>query len=79
MREALLAHARSPDETLGLCWPLVSRLAAELGYPLLPRDRFKEKIEVFSRVSYVAINVLYDSRKSGSYPAARPAWCMKTW
>ena len=65
VREALLAQPRSPEESLGLCWPLISRLAAQLAYPLSPRDRFTEKIEVFSRVSYVSINVLYEARKSG--------------
>ena len=29
------------------------------------RDRFAEKIDVFSRMTFVAINVLYESRKSG--------------
>ncbi|MEO7034117.1 MAG: hypothetical protein ABI548_09510 [Polyangiaceae bacterium] len=65
VREALLARARSAEEPLGLCWPLISRLAAQLAYPILPRDRFAEKIEVFSRITYVSINVLYESRKSG--------------
>jgi hypothetical protein len=65
VREALLAQARSAEETLGLCWPVISRLASQLAYPASPRDRFVEKIEVFSRISYVSINVLYESRKSG--------------
>ncbi|HEX3849766.1 MAG TPA: hypothetical protein VHW01_02300, partial [Polyangiaceae bacterium] len=65
VREALLAQARSPEETIGLCWPLISRLASQLAYPVSPRDRFAEKIEVFSRITFVSINVLYESRKSG--------------
>ena len=65
VHEALLARARTPDEVLGLCWPLVSRFASQLGYPEWPRDRFAEKIEVFSRITFVSINVLYESRKSG--------------
>lgn len=65
VHEALLAQGRSPHERLGLLWPLVSRFVSQLGYPESPRDRFAEKIEVFSRISYVSINVLYESRKSG--------------
>ncbi|MES1175676.1 MAG: hypothetical protein ABUL62_15250 [Myxococcales bacterium] len=65
IHEALLAQARSHDEVIGLCWPLVSRFVAQLGYPESPRDRFAEKIEVFARITFVSINVLYESRKSG--------------
>jgi hypothetical protein len=65
VREALLAQARSPEGSIGLCWPLISRLASQLAYPAAPRDRFSEKIEVFSRITFVSINVLYEARKSG--------------
>ena len=65
IHEALLAQARSPDEVLGLCWPLVSRFISQLGHPDTTRDRFAEKIEVFSKLTFVSINVLYDARKAG--------------
>jgi len=65
IHEALLAQARSHDEVLGLCWPLISRFVSQLAYPESPRDRFVEKIDVFSRITFVSINVLYESRKSG--------------
>ncbi|HKO53404.1 MAG TPA: hypothetical protein VJV79_37100 [Polyangiaceae bacterium] len=65
VNEALTAGPRSSDQVLGLCWPLVSRFVSQLGYPESPRDRFVEKIEVFSRITFVSINVLYESRKSG--------------
>jgi len=65
INEALVARSRSTEEVLGLCWPLVSRFVSQLAYPESPRDRFAEKIEVFSRITFVSINVLYDSRKSG--------------
>jgi len=65
VHEALITRSRKPEEVLGLCWPLVSRFVSQLGYPASPRDRFAEKIEVFSRITFVAINVLYESRKSG--------------
>jgi hypothetical protein len=65
VREALLAQPRGAEEVLGLCWPVISRLVSQLAYPVSPRDRFLEKIEVFSRITFVAINVLYETRKSG--------------
>jgi len=65
INEALITRSRSTEEVLGLCWPLVSRFVSQLAYPASPRDRFAEKIEVFSRITFVSINVLYDSRKSG--------------
>ena len=65
VREALVGQARAPDEALGLCWPLVSRFVSQVAYPESSRDRFAEKIEVFSRITFVSINVLYQARKSG--------------
>jgi hypothetical protein len=65
IHEALLGQAHSPEQRLGSLWPLISRFVSQLGYPESPRDRFSEKIEVFSRITYVSINVLYESRKSG--------------
>jgi hypothetical protein len=65
IQEALHAAPRTPEQTAGLCWPLVSRLASQLAYPASPRDRFSEKIDIFSRITFVSINVLYEQRKSG--------------
>ena len=66
VKDALDEHPRlSPDERLGLCWPMISRLVFELAYPGFPRDRFAAKLEVFAKMTYVAVNVLYDDRKSG--------------
>ena len=65
VHEALITRSRRPEEVLGLCWPLVSRFVSQLAYPESPRDRFVEKIEVFSRITFVSINVLYEARKSG--------------
>ncbi|HEX3849462.1 MAG TPA: hypothetical protein VHW01_00765 [Polyangiaceae bacterium] len=66
VQEALAGGAYSPEASLGLLWPVVSRVVAQIAYPEWPRDRFLEKIDVFSRMTYVAINVLYEGRKSGS-------------
>ncbi|HET7543721.1 MAG TPA: hypothetical protein VFK05_27800 [Polyangiaceae bacterium] len=65
IQEALLVCARNTDEVIGLCWPLVSRFVSQVAYPEWPRDRFAEKIEVFSRITFVSINILYEARKAG--------------
>jgi hypothetical protein len=59
------ARARSDAEKLGVIWALVARVLASLAYPPAPRDLFVTKIELHSRLSYVAINVLYDEQKRG--------------
>ena len=66
LREALLGGGYGPEAALGVVWPAVACLLSQMAYPDSPRDRFAEKIDVFSRVTYVAINVLYEGRKSGS-------------
>ncbi len=57
-------HA-SGEEQLGLCWPVISRVVSALAYPSLLRDRFLAKIDVFAKLTYVAMGVLYDGKKSG--------------
>lgn len=59
------ATDRSAEERLGYAWPLISRVIAALAYPSSVRDRFAAKIRGFAKMTYVALNVLYDSRKSG--------------
>ncbi|HWZ91467.1 MAG TPA: hypothetical protein VNW92_21545, partial [Polyangiaceae bacterium] len=66
VREGLVGVGHSPEAGLGLLWPVVACVLSQIAYPESPRDRFSEKIDVFSRVTYVAINVLYEGRKSGS-------------
>jgi len=66
VQEALLNGTYSQEASLGALWPVVSRVVSQIAYPDFPRDRFAEKIDVFSRTTFVAINVLYESRKSGS-------------
>lgn len=66
LRDALLSGGYGPEAALGVLWPVVACLLSQIAYPDSPRDRFAEKIDVFSRVTYVAINVLYEARKSGS-------------
>lgn len=66
VQEALINGTYSQEASLGALWPVVSRVVSQIAYPDFPRDRFAEKIDVFSRMTFVAINVLYESRKSGS-------------
>ncbi len=56
---------RAADRRVGLYWPLISRLVSELAYPVAPLDRFAAKVDVFARITYVTLGVLYDGRKSG--------------
>ena len=57
--------ATSPEVRLGFYWPVISRLISELAYPRAPLDRFAAKVEVFAKLTYVAMNVLYDESKGG--------------
>jgi hypothetical protein len=65
VREALEGSSLTPDQKLGLYWPLISRLISELAYPTAPLDRFAAKIAVFAKLSYVTLSILYDGRKGG--------------
>lgn len=59
------ARAASNGEKLGVIWALIARLMNSLAYPPAPRDLFVTKIDVHSRLTYIAINVLYDEQKRG--------------
>ncbi len=60
-----LASAGTNGEKLGAIWALVARLMNSLAYPPAPRDLFVTKIDLHSRLSYIAINVLYDEQRRG--------------
>lgn len=55
----------SKDEKLGLTWSVLSRFVSQLGFPSSPRDRFVAKVETFAKVTYVALNLLYEKRRGG--------------
>lgn len=66
VRRALEAGTgQSDDERLGVAWPIASRLLSQIAYPLSPRDRFVAKIDVFAKLTYLAINILYEEYSSG--------------
>jgi hypothetical protein len=55
----------SSEARVGLYWPLIARLVSELAFPTSTLDRFAAKIEVFAKISFVTISVLYEGRKAG--------------
>jgi hypothetical protein len=56
---------QSNGEKLGAIWGVVSRLVCSLAYPAAPRDLFVTKIDIHSKLTYVAVNVLFDDQKRG--------------
>ncbi|HEV8549393.1 MAG TPA: hypothetical protein VGQ57_10200 [Polyangiaceae bacterium] len=68
--DALRAEHPSTERRLGHFWPLVSHLVAELAYPGAPLDRFLAKVDIFARMTYVALGVLYDGRRAGVLQAS---------
>jgi hypothetical protein len=57
------AHDKAtPEERLGLSWPLFFRVLAQLGYHNYPRDRFVEKIDLMTQLALVTVNLLYDKK-----------------
>lgn len=59
----------SADEQLGIAWPIASRLLSQIAYPLSARDRFVTKIDAFAKLSYLALNLLYDEKREGKLVA----------
>jgi hypothetical protein len=59
------ALTRPSGEKLGSIWSVVSRTLLSLAYPAAPRDLFVTRIDVHSKLTFVAINVLYDDQKRG--------------
>ena len=58
-------RAAPSGQRLGVIWQLVARVMNSLAYPPAPRDLFVTKIDVHSRLTYIAINVLYDEQRRG--------------
>lgn len=55
----------SSGEKLGAIWGVVARMLQNLAYPAAPRDPFVSKIDVHSKLTYLAVNVLYDDQRRG--------------
>lgn len=59
------ARSGSSGHRLGAIWAVVARLLNSLSYPPAPRDLFVTKIDLHSRLTFIAINVLYEEQKRG--------------
>jgi hypothetical protein len=64
-RLSLLNKKTSSEEKLGVFWPVLRRILSQLGYPSYPRDRFKDRITLTARVSFVSIQLLFSGKSSG--------------
>jgi hypothetical protein len=59
----------SDDQFLGRLWPVLRRIISQLGYPSYPRDRFKDRIELTTRVSFITLQLLFDGKHKGRIKA----------
>ncbi len=50
---------------LGVMWPIIRRVISQLGYPSYPRDRFKDRIALTCKVSFLSIQILFAEKKRG--------------
>ncbi|MDA3875395.1 MAG: hypothetical protein PF795_15720 [Kiritimatiellae bacterium] len=52
-------------QKLGILWPVLRRVVSKLGYSSYPRDRFRDRIVLTSKVSFVTIQLLFDGKEKG--------------
>lgn len=50
---------------LGILWPVLRRLISQLGYPSYPRDRFKDRITLTAKVSFISLQLLFQGKEKG--------------
>jgi len=62
--QSVARHA-SDTQRLGVLWPVIRRVISQLGYPSYPRDRFKDRIALTCKVSFVSIQILFKGKKRG--------------
>ncbi len=67
VRQALahMSDTAQEEGQLGLSWPVLVRLIANLAYPAAPHDLFVTKIETHAKLYYIVINALYEGSKQG--------------
>lgn len=58
-------HELSRTQTLGILWPVLQRILSQLGYASYPRDRFKDRIELTTRISFITIQMLFEKKQKG--------------
>lgn len=68
IQERILALSKKPSDTrlLGMLWPALQRLIAQLGYPSYPRDRFRDRIELTTKISFITIQLLFSGKQKGT-------------
>ncbi|WFB35880.1 hypothetical protein P3T73_17140 [Kiritimatiellota bacterium B12222] len=50
---------------LGILWPVIRRIISQLGYSSYPRDRFRDRIVLTTKVSFITIQLLFDGKEKG--------------
>lgn len=60
------AGKQVPDrQKLGILWPVLRRVISQLGYSSYPRDRFRDRIVLTAKVSFITIQLLFDGKDKG--------------
>lgn len=59
------SEALSDEQFLGFLWPVLRRVLSQLGYPSYPRDRFKDRIELTTRISFITLQLLFEGKHKG--------------
>ncbi|MGA0333055.1 MAG: hypothetical protein ACO3N7_06485 [Kiritimatiellia bacterium] len=67
VKERLEAYGKKTSDLqkLGIIWPVMRRIISQLGYSSYPRDRFRDRIVLTSKVSFVTIQLLFDGKEKG--------------
>lgn len=53
------------SQRLGILWPIMRRVISQLGYSSYPRDRFRDRIVLTSKVSFITIQLLFEGKEKG--------------
>ncbi|MDF3129756.1 hypothetical protein P0Y35_11165 [Kiritimatiellaeota bacterium B1221] len=60
-----MAKDASDIQKLGILWPIMRRIISQLGYSSYPRDRFRDRIVLTTKVSFITIQLLFDGKEKG--------------
>lgn len=59
------------EELLGTLWPVLRRVIQQLAYPSYPRDRFTDRIELTTKMTFLSLHVLFEKKSAGRLVANR--------
>ena len=67
VEEKVRQLGKNPSEyqKLGTLWPVLRRVVSQLGYSSYPRDRFRDRIVLTSKVSFITIQLLFEGKEKG--------------